>query len=82
MQSIESGIATAQYVTQYPFVVQDRFAYVLDRTGGRRLSNMNVFQNVRGIVYSGYSVACSGLADLYSIGALCTSLHEFCGVAH
>jgi hypothetical protein len=82
MQSIESGIASELNVTRYPFDVQDRFAYVLERTGGRqrRPSNMNVFQNARGIVYSGYSVACSGLADLYSIGDSCTSIHEFCSV--
>jgi hypothetical protein len=70
MQSIGNGIASALSQARYPFVVQDRFSYVLDRTGGRqrRPSNMNVFQNARGIVYSGYSVGCSGFADLYSIG--------------
>jgi hypothetical protein len=55
---------------QMPFLVLDRFAYIARQTAGKwdRPSSMSSFQNVLGIIYSGYSVGCSGFAELYSLG--------------
>ena len=71
-QSIKEGITAALSQKPHPFVVQDRFFYIVQQTQGRqrRPSNMNAFQNVRGIIYTGYSVGCSGFAELYSLGDL------------
>jgi hypothetical protein len=56
----------------FPFVVQDRFYYIGRRTGGkmRRPSSMKEFANALGIIYTGYSVGCSGFAELYSLGRM------------
>jgi len=71
MQLLEFGIQKRLQGLpgQSPFLVQDRFAYILNRTGGAvHRPPMNSFQNVLGIIYSGYSVGCSGFAELYSLG--------------
>jgi hypothetical protein len=70
MQSIGEALFAMFSKWNYPFTVEDRFSYIANRTQGRerRPSSMNVFQNVRGIIYTGYSVGCSGLAELYSLG--------------
>ncbi len=49
-----------------PILVLDRFSY-----GGQahfRPTSMTYYQNARAIIYSGYSVGCSGFAELYSLG--------------
>lgn len=52
------------------FRLQDRFAFIANQSRGttQRPSRMNTFQNVLGVIYSGYSVGCSGFAELYSLG--------------
>lgn len=80
MRRLEMGIQKRMLEKQVlsPYTVQDRFDYISRRTGRTTLrpSSMNSFQNVLGIIYSGYSVGCSGFAELYSLGnlnALCNS---------
>jgi hypothetical protein len=80
--SIGEAVSAAFSKRNYPFTVEDRFSYILDRTQGRerRPSSMNVFQNVRGIIYTGYSVGCSGFAELYSLGDFFSEFHWFCSL--
>ena len=72
MSKLESAIQYSlhQLPEQMPFLVLDRFAYIAKQSAGksRRPSSMSSFQNVLGIIYSGYSVGCSGFAELYSLG--------------
>lgn len=74
MRLLEFGIQKRleELPGQSPFLVQDRFAYISNRTGGtaHRPPSMTSFQNVLGIIFSGYSVGCSGFAELYSLGNL------------
>jgi hypothetical protein len=51
-----------------PILVLNRFSY-----GGQahfRPTSMVYYQNARAIIYSGYSVGCSGFAELYSLGSV------------
>jgi hypothetical protein len=78
MRQLEMGIQKRMLEKQVlsRYTVDDRFDYISRRTGRTTLrpSSMNSFQNVLGIIYSGYSVGCSGFAELYSLG----NLNAFC----
>ena len=76
---IESGIQfRVDDTPQSTFLLQDRFAFIANQSRGttQRPSRMNAFQNVLGVIYSGYSVGCSGFAELYSLGR--EQLHSLC----